>query len=917
MTSFVNVLDDVSILETAAENLLNLKKDSHEQDDVDFVVSQSIPTLVEEKVASITSPYNPCASIECRGLKRKSEELNKASSNDFKGINVIRMTDDRWKCNICTEAFFDTWVEACMHESSCSRCTSVVTSPSLENALRQDAGSDSNQKSIAISLVPDDRNLLSEYNFLLTHHVEFFVIETKYGSSVGVQDFDISDLPTKKYGLRCVHCSSNKTCTSTACTFFPSSIGSIASGLGTIGARHLSAGKCAFLSASALEELLITRKKSQQQSRLQGKVGLDQYFRDLARRYNITDQGEGGIKIEDAFLGVEQRLERRLNDEAMLERSSQPSNDEVSVYVEDHEYDVSAFIQGDIEHFWVCRYCKLLPILWRASGSVIFSASNPSISMMKKHLSLCQGTKPLTIPRNAVLESTDDCDNKYSVRIHWDNDMNENRKSNRLQLPRSSSHEDGSDNLHATVGMTDDIYEGVEDIPLALPDDEDLTTDFAFYTIKQLKKCYLTKSGGSRGSCPLGYAGLACCHCAGSTNERRFFYTSSDHLRNSFSHIPAHILTCSLCPDEVKTRMEELKCIRNKQKSLLKVGLHKIFMDRVWERLHGPGGGVILEPTHHNGVYDDETIETGPVDMMGITNFAWCEPEIDMSSCLFINQADRNSTTDYTLYSLLQLTPNIRVSNYSEDVALVSKEDILKDITKITLYCKHCMNHTDPMTFDMNCCDDLRNAFPDIPDHLLLCQYCPDDIKSKLRLFKSLRASQEVIIKYASHKEFIKNVWERITSLVREPESSGTGASDDDHLILESALVSENDRVLVSDYTFFTMLQMKPCYLDRTGNGARSMFEHGFPGLACIHCADSASPRTFFYRTAEILSGNYAHIPNHLLSCKHCPGSIKSLLHEKKRVHMTQKVGLNRGSQRQFFNNVWERLHHRKISSCS
>jgi hypothetical protein len=33
--------------------------------------------------------------------------------------------------------------------------------------------------------------------------------------------------------------------------------------------------------------------------------------------------------------------------------------------------------------------------------------------------------------------------------------------------------------------------------------------------VMQLKKCYLTKAGGSRGACPVGFAGLACTHCAG------------------------------------------------------------------------------------------------------------------------------------------------------------------------------------------------------------------------------------------------------------------------------------------------------------------------------------------------------------------------------------------------------------------
>ena len=54
------------------------------------------------------------------------------------------------------------------------------------------------------------------------------------------------------------------------------------------------------------------------------------------------------------------------------------------------------------------------------------------------------------------------------------------------------------------------IKEGIENTPLVFPEDKVNTTEFAFYTMLQLKKCYLTKAGGIRSNCPLGYPGLAC-----------------------------------------------------------------------------------------------------------------------------------------------------------------------------------------------------------------------------------------------------------------------------------------------------------------------------------------------------------------------------------------------------------------------
>ena len=47
------------------------------------------------------------------------------------------------------------------------------------------------------------------------------------------------------------------------------------------------------------------------------------------------------------------------------------------------------------------------------------------------------------------------------------------------------------------------------------------------------------------------------------------------------------------------------------------------------------------------------------------------------------------------------------------------------------------------------------------------------------------------------------------------------------------ALVLPEDEQLVTPFTFYTMSQCRPCNLDIKGNGSRSNFEHGFPGLEC------------------------------------------------------------------------------------
>ena len=122
------------------------------------------------------------------------------------------------------------------------------------------------------------------------------------------------------------------------------------------------------------------------------------------------------------------------------------------------------------------------------------------------------------------------------------------------------------------------------------------------------------------------------------------------------------------------------------------------------------------------------------------------------------------------------------------------------------------------------------------------------------------------------------------------------------------SLVVPEDEQLVTPFTFCTMDQCRPCNLDIKGNGSRSNFDHGWPGLECKFCP-GPKPRRFFYRTAEILAGNYSHIPNHLLNCSGVPASLKATLVQLKQEHQTLKHQLDRGTQKQFFANVWNRLH--------
>ena len=113
----------------------------------------------------------------------------------------------------------------------------------------------------------------------------------------------------------------------------------------------------------------------------------------------------------------------------------------------------------------------------------------------------------------------------------------------------------------------------------------------------------------------------------------------------------------------------------------------------------------------------------------------------------------------------------------------------------------------------------------------------------------------------------MKRVWNRledVNSEAKQPEEPRApiqyGAVD-----ANMSLVSPSEESLVTPFTYFTMQQVRPCNLDNSKNGSRSNFANGFPGLECLHCAGRDNTRRFFYRTAEILSGEKLYAFNYIL----------------------------------------------------
>ena len=234
----------------------------------------------------------------------------------------------------------------------------------------------------------------------------------------------------------------------------------------------------------------------------------------------------------------------------------------------------------------------------------------PSRDKVQGHLNKCTGRR-LVIPRCAVVQPQYSVDGSVpKLKIKWikgeikqsGGKVAERRAQVRTSFPqRITAVSSPSLKTLSPFKQIQAAKKGVENGPLCFPADKNYTTEHTYFVASQLERCFLDKVGGSRQNHEIGFPGLACAHCAGTSNERRFFYSSSKQLRNSFSHIPIHMAECSHVPSEIKARMEVLKATKKDEAKklkqvrpicLLSAGLKDSFRGLLVAKLPGPSEGV-------------------------------------------------------------------------------------------------------------------------------------------------------------------------------------------------------------------------------------------------------------------------------------------------------------------------------------
>ena len=138
-------------------------------------------------------------------------------------------------------------------------------------------------------------------------------------------------------------------------------------------------------------------------------------------------------------------------------------------------------------------------------------------------------------------------------------------------------------------------------------------------------------------------------------------------------------------------------------------------------------------------------------------------------------------------------------------------------------------------------------------------------------------------------------------------------------------IVLPEDRNLITDFVFLIMRQLKaahPSQIDFTRGKRTTVVDTSQPGLKCIHCVNQ--PQAHFFtvgRSFPSAPDNMASTLNssmfqHLQKCLFTPEDVKRALANLKRIHSVQCSSLRFGSQRRFFNLVFQRLRNAPIDEA-
>ena len=447
-----------------------------------------------------------------------------------------------------------------------------------------------------------------------------------------------------------------------------------------------------------------------------------------------------------------------------------PIQETSHAHVNPNAHTKNVFLR-DIFGRWSCKHCCETPLQFRSSGAVYGDVHSPypPAPFVERHLEVCMGNQPL-FP-SYLVSSHPQVSNMSSYVPSTFQTIS--------QLPlvpsvittttRASSSSIHSGSTISSVGEAKpDACTSTSNGNLVQAQDKGLITEYFEFLMSQFRitkfqesdrRC---KNNGTRDNLKLNYGGLECRHCGSaktstaSSHSRKFFWASVDRLANSLSELPSHLVRCRSTPKDVKETLMLLKKQHSKEMSAIPRGSQKVYLRRLWRRIHEQWKQQDLVETQKQrtnlNITQDECSKDNNDDDGSIASSITTDPTIDMQICHGIQRSSAYptlSSIDSEQKVLLSISDD---SDWLSDVDCFLRENLEvfqkqssegEVYPRIGIRCIHCSNNS------MSCPtsiypDSIDNVYDDVKsysaEHFIQC--CNADVRQCFKNFNSVSFSR-------------------------------------------------------------------------------------------------------------------------------------------------------------------------------
>jgi hypothetical protein len=124
-----------------------------------------------------------------------------------------------------------------------------------------------------------------------------------------------------------------------------------------------------------------------------------------------------------------------------------------------------------------------------------------------------------------------------------------------------------------------------------------------------------------------------------------------------------------------------------------------------------------------------------------------------------IEEGDSNLLTDYFHFIMQQLAV-CRLSEQDRKTRGGKRQDVA--VGYGGLQCIHCASAPSSRKFFWSNVDRLANSFAGIPDHVLTCKLCPEEVTEALLVLKGRHNDQMTLLPRGTQKQFFRRMWRRL-----------------------------------------------------------------------------------------------------------------------------------------------------------